>query len=176
MTAQNVNRDPTGLADALGVRPDALTQRFATAREAAEDAFFSVPIRPLHIDPRNEEDLGEHDPAVRQAIQADRLRVMTLVKLRLEAYANQTLSGDPSELTIDAAVGHPARTAALLGEFNQAHRLFEQRLAEVTGALSRGDLSVATFPRVGTEARIELSSRQAELQWVLEMLPNSKRV
>ncbi len=175
MTAQNVNRDLTGIADALGVRPHALTQRFATAREAAEDAFFSVPIRALHIDPSNEEDLGKHDPAVRQAIQADRLRVMTLVKLRLQACASQTTSGEGSVQTVGAAAGHPARAETLLGEFKRAHDLFEKRLSEVTGALSRGDLSGATFPRVGSEARVELSARQAELQWVLEMLPKQNR-
>lgn len=171
MTAQTFNRDLADIADALGVRPAALTQRFATAREAAEDAFLSVPIRT----PRGDEEPGKHDAAVTQAIRADRLRVMTVLKLRLDACASHAASGDGSQRSVDVAAAGPARAGALLGEFKQAHDLFEQRLSEVTGALSRGDLSGATFPRVGAEARIELSARQAELRWILEMLPNPNR-
>ena len=48
--------------------------------------------------------------------------------------------------------------------------LFESRLKEITEALIMGDLSLAQFPRTGTEAYIELKTEQETLQWVLEMM------
>lgn len=48
--------------------------------------------------------------------------------------------------------------------------LFESRLREITEALVKGDLSLTQFPRTGSEAYIELKTKQETLQWVLEMM------
>lgn len=53
----------------------------------------------------------------------------------------------------------------------QAAALFEGELAKHRDALSKGDLSLATFPRLGEDARVEMQTRVSQLQWVLEMLP-----
>ena len=61
--------------------------------------------------------------------------------------------------------------SANMAMYRSAHTLLETRLAELSTALAQGDLSGAQFPRVGADAQVELTSRQAQLQWVLEMLP-----
>lgn len=63
----------------------------------------------------------------------------------------------------------------MAAELKEAHALFEKVFGEVNSALARGDLSGAQFPRVGDEARIELKTRQSQMQWVLEMLPNPNK-
>ncbi|MDF2461949.1 MAG: hypothetical protein K0Q43_184 [Ramlibacter sp.] len=59
----------------------------------------------------------------------------------------------------------------LIARAAEALTLFEAQFKKLNHALHTGDLSLATFPRTGTDALIELTSRRAELQWVLEMLP-----
>ena len=61
--------------------------------------------------------------------------------------------------------------SANMAMYRSAHALLETRLVELSIAITQGDLSVAQFTRVGAEAQVELTSRQAQLQWVLEMLP-----
>jgi hypothetical protein len=56
--------------------------------------------------------------------------------------------------------------------YDEAHSLFEKVHGEVQKAIQQGDLSGAQFPRFGHEAMIELTTRQSQMQWVLEMLPN----
>lgn len=168
--------DLTDIAAAIGVRPDEITKPFASPFDAVEDAFLTTKLRAWSLDLDDEHTTRMADEAIRQSVQADRLRVMTLIKLRLQALAPQgrtDTQGTPQ--TSGAAASAAPAAQAMLGDFKQAHALFEQRLTEITSALSRGDLSGATFPRVGSEARIELSARQAELQWILEMLPNPNR-
>jgi len=48
--------------------------------------------------------------------------------------------------------------------------LFLNRFNEVRKAVNTRDMSYAQFPRIGTEAMIELVTRREVLQWVLEML------
>lgn len=45
-----------------------------------------------------------------------------------------------------------------------------KRFNELTKAVREDNLSEASFPLVGDEARIELVSKRDTLQWVLEML------
>lgn len=68
-----------------------------------------------------------------------------------------------------------AKLEQLSAEFKMAHDLFEDRFAKLNADLANGDLSGAQFPRVGAEAAIELTTRQSQMQWVLEMLPNPAR-
>ncbi len=76
------------------------------------------------------------------------------------------------QLLKDIRAPRQALSQPILADFKRAHDLFEAQFAGLNGALSRGDLSLAQFPRVGTEAQIELTARQSQLQWVLEILPN----
>lgn len=57
-------------------------------------------------------------------------------------------------------------------EYKEAWNLFDQRERKLAADLEKGDLSEATFPRTGNEARIEIEASRATLQWILEMLPN----
>ena len=65
----------------------------------------------------------------------------------------------------------PARPAAAPWGPAQAKELFEKRFAKLIEALRTGDLSEASFPLVGDEARLQLQSKVDTLQWVLEMWP-----
>ncbi len=68
-----------------------------------------------------------------------------------------------------------AKLQAQAAEFKTAHDLFETAFAKLNADLAKGDLSDAQFPHVGEEARIELTARQSQTQWVLEMLPNPNK-
>lgn len=59
----------------------------------------------------------------------------------------------------------------MIENFSQGLRLFEDQLTQLRNALAANDLSLATFPRTGEAARLELQTRESQLAWVLEMLP-----
>lgn len=48
--------------------------------------------------------------------------------------------------------------------------IFVKRFNELNLAVNNDDLSEASFPLLGDEARIELVSKRDTLMWVLEML------
>jgi hypothetical protein len=56
-------------------------------------------------------------------------------------------------------------------EYRSAYALIERRFDKAMDAQRRGDTAQATFPRAGSEAIVELETRAATLQWVLEILP-----
>ena len=81
-------------------------------------------------------------------------------------------SNDHRDTTSDTETGLETKPAVGLAEqLLQAHKLLEDEHLAIDSALRRGDLSKAQFPRVGTEAQIELAARRDTLHWVLEMLP-----
>lgn len=48
--------------------------------------------------------------------------------------------------------------------------IFVKRFNELKSAVDQDDLSQASFPLLGDEARIELVAKRDTLMWVLEML------
>ncbi len=48
--------------------------------------------------------------------------------------------------------------------------IFVKRFNELKSAVDQDDLSQASFPLLGDEARIELMAKRDTLMWVLEML------
>ena len=64
---------------------------------------------------------------------------------------------------------HQLDSQALLIDVKTAQILFAQQLTELNTALQKSDLSLAQFPRVGDEARVELATRTSVLSWVLHV-------
>lgn len=64
---------------------------------------------------------------------------------------------------------HQLDPQALLIDVKTAQILFAQQLTELNTALQKSDLSLAQFPRVGDEARVELATRTSVLSWVLHV-------
>jgi len=72
-------------------------------------------------------------------------------------------------------VSVPLTPEVMAKEIHWSKDLFEKELAKFRDALNSDDLSVAQFPRVGDDARVELDTRVNVLNWVLEMTPNPAR-
>ncbi len=53
--------------------------------------------------------------------------------------------------------------------------IFVKRFNELKSAVDQDDLSQASFPLLGDEARIELVAKRDTLMWVLEMLNISEK-
>ena len=49
-------------------------------------------------------------------------------------------------------------------------QLFESKFNQLVAEFNSGDLSSALFPRIGSDAVIEITTRISTLQWVLEMI------
>ncbi|MDT8840273.1 hypothetical protein ParKJ_22880 [Paraburkholderia fungorum] len=64
---------------------------------------------------------------------------------------------------------HQLDPQALLIDVKTAQILFAQQLTELNTALQKSDLSLAQFPRVGDEARVELATRTSVLSWALHV-------
>ncbi|CAB3737647.1 hypothetical protein LMG22037_06167 [Paraburkholderia phenoliruptrix] len=62
---------------------------------------------------------------------------------------------------------HQLDPQALLIDVKTAQILFARQLADLNTALQKSDLSLAQFPRIGDEARVELATRTSVLTWVL---------
>lgn len=61
---------------------------------------------------------------------------------------------------------------AAVSDYVESHALLEKRFSDALRAQRERDLAQAMFPRVGAEAVVEIETRAAVLQWVLEMLPS----
>ncbi|WP_186214891.1 hypothetical protein [Burkholderia gladioli] len=57
-------------------------------------------------------------------------------------------------------------------EISEARDLFRLRIADITAALTKGDLSLAQFPRVGEEAVSELTEAISVLREILQIVPD----
>lgn len=62
--------------------------------------------------------------------------------------------------------------ATLAQEISEARDLFRLRIADITAALAKGDLSLAQFPRVGEEAIAELTEAISVLREIIQITPN----
>jgi hypothetical protein len=100
-------------------------------------------------------------------------------KIRLDTQVNTlnwTLEMLPDVRLLAERPGEPsqARAATLTKEIDEARSLFQKRLDAVTSALARGDLSLASFPRVGGDAMAELTEDMTILSEVLQAIPGAQ--
>jgi hypothetical protein len=85
----------------------------------------------------------------------------------------------PSENAAPVRIGEaalPLDIGKLQSDVRGARDLFERALAENRQALRDGDMSIASFPRIGDDAKVELETRVSVLTWVLEMVPTPPEI
>ncbi|WP_199028523.1 hypothetical protein [Ralstonia sp. ASV6] len=112
-------------------------------------------------------------------VQFPRTGVLAAIELHTRASClNWVLEMLPDVNTTPVKKGEvsiPLTPEVMAKEINWGRDLFEKELAKFRDSLNSDDLSVAQFPRVGDDARVELDTRVKVLNWVLEMTPNPAR-
>ena len=58
--------------------------------------------------------------------------------------------------------------------YKDFRNLLMARFADSKAAVDEGNVGKAQFPRAGSEAMIELTTRMETLNWVIEMLPEQE--
>lgn len=101
-------------------------------------------------------------------------RVLECIRLRTQVdrlfWAMEMLPGGQPPMSLkQEATGITDGT--LSKEISEARDLFQLRIAEITAALAKGDLSLAQFPRVGEEAVAELTEAISVLREILQIVP-----
>nr|WP_241025670.1 hypothetical protein [Burkholderia sp. Tr-20390] len=106
-------------------------------------------------------------------------RVLQAIRLQTEetslVWALELL---PEQSSLPIAKGRApgsASTESVEQSILEAGRILQKRIDEVSSALSRGDLSLAQFPRVEDEARAELEATVDVLNRVLDLTPGCER-